>query len=858
MPPQRARTNSREEFIQSPLPGPVTGNIAGPSGTTASPILQNSQVHQLNSQGLAGLRNQSRSNSDPSVNENHSSASPPMNRFSEALTPANYNSRIQQQQQSRQQKQQQNTQREVLRVSSQSPDQRLSSMVQPQVVSSSSLTKELSGDQKRIEASPHTLQEPISQRRELQHHQQLQQAPYPHYRTEIVQRNEIDLRGPSRNDSNTPFNPNFAAPGDDFGLTPLQLQRLKTNNKETLKEMCNQAMPDIMLKEDQMTLLERRILDRFPDSILLPGYPVIPRGYVPLMMSPQGLLVPMKFEQFDIQRPQPVLAFTPIWKESLAANLSNNFIEPSDSPHKKKQTNNINDSASIPGSRISKKRDRIFQTIPDAFPRSKRENSVESASEGNLHTEDSIGPLTPSKRKADHDLDEYNTPRSEISSKIHITAEMKAGALRLCMISEEFFEKLKRGTVDVEDTENPMQIKYRNMIDKYDALTNPQFYNLSNYSAIKNSYNEQLKLVPTSEHEPDAKFLHGLEKDLVERKDFELVRNELSRNYLREKIHNSFMDESLEKYSQICLDYSMRLLKFKKFLMNQKDLLQKGKGQLYLVESSKSERLWRLFLNDSVQCARPSIVKKRTMRSMESENDSDYSSSAVSSSGTSTSRVGGIHTSDIRSLTEHTHRSRKRRQKKNIKNVNTVPVLDGLCPILKDDEFSTLTNARSKAFENSISKSSNPEVSSQADFEELIEFYNYKSVLHKLMRTQVGNNSGNFSTQRSMFRSRKLIRDIQLEEGRQSDSSDVLSSDEKRSKNRAGSKKSLLQLADAVAAATGGVDSTTNMIDIERSQLLLNDRELSNCFTKVYSSPVGLTDAEIDDDLKSIWNTDYD
>ncbi|GMG26832.1 unnamed protein product [Ambrosiozyma monospora] len=570
----------------------------------------------------------------------------------------------------------------------------------------------------------------------------------------------------------------------------------------------------------------------------------------------------MKFEQLDIQRPQPVLAFTPIWKESLAATLSNNFIESSHSGHKKKQIKNIDDS-STSGNRASKKRERILQAVPDAFPRSKRENSVEGGSESNSNdpydADDSIDPLTPSKRKADHDSDDDTSLGANISRKIHITAEMKAGALRLCMISEEFFEKLKSGTVDVENSENPMQIKYRNIIDNYVALTNPKFYNFSNYSAIKSSYNDQLNLVPASEHEPDAKFLHGLEKDLVERKDFELVRNELAKNYVREKIHNSFMDESLEKYSQICLDYSMRLLKFKKFLMNQKDLLQKGKGQLYLVESSKSERLWRLFLNDSVECARPSIVKRSTMRSMDSENDSDYSSSAVSSSGTSSSKVGGgSHTSDVRSLTEHTHRSRKRRQKKNIKNVNTVPILDGLCPILKDDEFATLTNARSKAFENSISKSSNTEVSSQTDFEELIEFYSYKSVLHRLMRTQVDNNSGNFSMQRPTFRSRKLIRDIQLEEGRQSDSSDVLSSDEKRSKNRVGSRKSLLQLADAVAAATGGVDSTTNMIDIERSQLLLNDRELSNCFTKVYSSPVGLTDAEIDDDLKSIWNTNYD
>ncbi|GMG56468.1 unnamed protein product [Ambrosiozyma monospora] len=245
MPPQRARTNSREEFVPSPLPGPVTGNIAGPSGTTISPILQNSQVHQLNSQGLVGLHSQSRSNSDPSLNENHGSASPPMNRFSETLTPANYNSRIQQQQQLRQQQkqQQQHTQREVMRVNSQSPDQRPSSLAQSQVVSSPGLTREMLGDQKKIDPIPPTLQEQIIQKREVQRQQQLQQAsshPITHvYPTEIVQRNEIDPRCSSRNASSTSYNPNFmpAVPGDDFGLTPLQLQRLKTNNKETLKEM---------------------------------------------------------------------------------------------------------------------------------------------------------------------------------------------------------------------------------------------------------------------------------------------------------------------------------------------------------------------------------------------------------------------------------------------------------------------------------------------------------------------------------------------------------------------------------------------------------------------------------------------
>ena len=357
------------------------------------------------------------------------------------------------------------------------------------------------------------------------------------------------------------------------------------------------------------------------------------------------------------------------------------------------------------------------------------------------------------------------------------------------------------------------------------------------------------------------------------------MREDTFAKYLKEQILLHALDRVLELRAQIALDYTSRLLKLKKYLLRSRHAFTSCKDQLFYVNSSKSERLWRSFLErqrarlalgvqsaggvhsvrsaieytHGVQSAADSrYTRGRRRRRMYmafpgGRNDEDSAgagaggadSSAVRDSGSESatsvsSRVAGAaataRTAGIGRMGSHVI------SKKSL-------LTDELMPIIGAEDFLELTKDKSKLYDSYIMHSPYPEVADQSDIVALIEFFKCKSTLGDLFdllqpadHRKPGPRSGLKANAKNPEENDPYSRFYPTR-----DSSPAVSDGLFHRHTR-----------------TGGLNITSSLdaslSDEDRVRwLVLDEKQIRTKFTKAYKRLVGLSNEEIDHDIRILY-----
>ncbi|VEU21661.1 DEKNAAC102398 [Brettanomyces naardenensis] len=596
-------------------------------------------------------------------------------------------------------------------------------------------------------------------------------------------------------------------------LTAEQEARLKVTNGNVARCLSSTSPAD---SDGVVEMLKETI----PPVAALPEFPAIPDGFVPMMMSPQGLLVPMQYAPVDLGG-RIVPTIRPIWNGSLFE----------------------------------------MTTVGDFRERNNRIVTVPAPEEESL-------PVHPSSRKR------FAQGCASLPKRQKLSSIDKLAAMRICLISKECYDRcgLNAGSrMKVEVT--PVTLNHSRMVDYYIWLESDSTQMLKSYVTTKEQYIRKFNSLDGGVGDPlSNKYLFGLERDLMETRDYDLVREELFNEYRRGKIFHQYLEEVMETYSSICLDYTVRLLKLKKFLLRNRRALTGSKDQMYYVNSSKSEKLWRNFVKEERRVRKFKSVEQIVPTNMETSPSflkDSYgalgSTSAYMALPNQKTRVSSTMAtpspaseSSSSNSSPGTRTSRRARTGETLgKLPSKFPISDELTPMLSTVDFTAFTDPRSKMYEHYILNSGYSEVSDQSDIVELIEFFKVKSLLSDLYdltnyhgQSAVhaspsldGDNLGQETTiQRDMyakkFAANKRSSSIGAGEG-------GLPSDTAHSASSSVFHKHLRSRG---LNLTSSLD--TRVSDSDRTKwLTLDEKEIRGKFTKAYPTPVGLTNEQIEEDL---------
>ncbi len=601
------------------------------------------------------------------------------------------------------------------------------------------------------------------------------------------------------------------------GNTPSKIPGAPGNTPARIAGPRNAAagMPGVM----------QELMGSVPPEAVLPGVPNIPAGYLPMLMSPQGFLVPLQYRPVSM-RGDIIPLVRPVWTGGLLGYGGDD--QDADRP-------TLEDEVAV-----------VLTRMPTLFPTGKRAKPT-------------------------------RTKKSPLSRRDRLAAT------RVCIMSHESFERAHRRKTFADIGSGPGLLRQGSSVVRYLALENSlqaPAQAVHAYRDRKRHLERMLRALDGDLCDPESNtLLHGLERDTRERRDYDLVREDTFAKYLKEQILLHALDRGLELRAQIALDYTSRLLKLKKYLLRSRHAFTSCKDQLFYVNSSKSERLWRSFLEKQrarlasgvqsaggVQGVRSMIqdahgvqsaadsryTRGRRRRRMYmafpgGRNDEDSAgagaggadSSAVRDSGSESatsvsSRVAGAaataRTAGIGRMGSHVI------SKKSL-------LTDELMPIIGAEDFLELTKDKSKLYDSYIMHSPYPEVADQSDIVALIEFFKCKSTLGDLFdllqpadHRKPGPRSGLKANAKNPEENDPYSRFYPTR-----DSSPAVSDGLFHRHTR-----------------TGGLNITSSLdaslSDEDRVRwLVLDEKQIRTKFTKAYKRLVGLSNEEIDHDIRILY-----
>ncbi|GAV28939.1 hypothetical protein PMKS-002417 [Pichia membranifaciens] len=308
-----------------------------------------------------------------------------------------------------------------------------------------------------------------------------------------------------------------------------------TINNETNK-MTSQQLVQIQQNNRQLVSQFDDIKKALPDLFQLKtnGIPHLPKGYVPLVMAPNGLLIPMEIISVDPNE-KKVSIMRPLWEATSGAT----------------------DAISIADTDSSKDVDY--------------------------------------KVKGDGEFD-ANNPKD-----FGFDNADKLASLQLYLFSKE----AKMNMTKVEKITGSK--RFRKQISYYTRLLErEQLGFIENYKQERNKYQKMLNNLESGEAMTDS------EKDLLERKDYEMLREEIAKNYCDEHNYLSYLDHVIELESYQCLDYATRLVKLKNYLNMERVRLDRHKNRLCRINTNKSHSIWKRYLKTGGNRSRKANVESNS------------------------------------------------------------------------------------------------------------------------------------------------------------------------------------------------------------------------------------------------------
>lgn len=552
----------------------------------------------------------------------------------------------------------------------------------------------------------------------------------------------------------------------------------------------------------------QELMRSVPPEAVLPGVPNIPAGYLPMLMSPQGFLVPLQYCPVSM-RGDVMPLVRPVWTGGLLGYGEDD--QDADRP-------TLEDEVAV-----------VLTRMPTLFPTGKR--------------------AKPTKTK-----------------KSPLSRRDRLAATRVCIMSHESFERAHRRKTFADIGSGPALLRQGSSVVHYLALENSlqaPAQAVRAYRDRKRHLERMLRALDGDLCDPESNtVLHGLERDTRERRDYDLVREDTFAKYLKEQILLHALDRGLELRAQIALDYTSRLLKLKKYLLRSRHAFTSCQDQLFYVNSSKSERLWRSFLER--QRARPAQGVRSAIQDAhgaQSAADSRYTrgrrrrrtymafpggrndeDSAVRDSGSDSAASVSSRVAGAAATARTARTARIGRMGSHVISKKSL-LTDELMPIIGAEDFIELTKDKSKLYDSYIMHSPYPEVADQSDIVALIEFFKCKSTLGDLFdllqpaeHRKPGPRSGLKANAKNPEENDPYSRFYPTR-----DSSPAVSDGLFHRHTR-----------------TGGLNITSSLdaslSDEDRVRwLALDEKQIRTKFTKAYKRLVGLSNEEIDHDIRILY-----
>lgn len=292
-----------------------------------------------------------------------------------------------------------------------------------------------------------------------------------------------------------------------------------TINNETI-EMTNQQLVQLQQNNRQLVSHLDDIKKALPDLFQLnaDSIPHLPKGYVPLIMAPNGLLIPMEYISVD-PRERKVSIMRPLWEATSGA------------------------------------------TDADSLANGISTNAID----------ENVEEIEGSTRNGRKDFGFDNAD--------------KLASLQLYLFSKE----AKMNMNKVEKVRGCK--RFRKQISYYARLLErEQMGFIENYRQERNKCQKMLNRLESGEEMTDT------EKDLLEKKDYEMLREEIAKNYNDEHNYLSYLDHVIELESIQCLDYAARLVKLKNYLNMERVRLERHKNRLCRINTNKSHSIWKRYV----------------------------------------------------------------------------------------------------------------------------------------------------------------------------------------------------------------------------------------------------------------------
>lgn len=335
----------------------------------------------------------------------------------------------------------------------------------------------------------------------------------------------------------------------------------KEMKNEELMQACEsnlQSTQLLQVTEEQIDRLNHRNNPKSPQELIqlkkaLPNaikisdneVPIIPRGYIPLVMAPDGTLIPM---------------------ELVNINPKSSFVS-------------------------------ILRPIWD------RVDAKSSDTDTNSHY------IGHEKKERDGVFFEFNNAD-------------KCASLSLYLLSKESACKLVYPKF-TGDRKFQREIVYYNRLIEREKL---EIFSI--YKRERNKLSRLLEKLDVNLEQTDYDI------DLMEMRDYELLREELSYLYEKQTIEREYSSNVRELKSVQYLDYSSRLLKFKNYLNVENERLRRHKNRLCRINHNKCQSIWNKYIKSGGMRNRHSTgMALFTTTATGTNTDSNNSSSGGIASG---------------------------------------------------------------------------------------------------------------------------------------------------------------------------------------------------------------------------------
>lgn len=357
--------------------------------------------------------------------------------------------------------------------------------------------------------------------------------------------------------------------GNPHDHDPKALTLFKTNENSISKAENEDGdvneRPSVELKNTEVNLQQlieidhnnKQITSNFHDSkdssvlFQLSNYeiPKLPKGYIPLVMAPDGKLYPM--EVINVNRTENnVSILRPLW-----------------------------DGVEIP--EVEKRKVRKISDERDFIT-----NNDVGYGDGEANDLHSKNNDSNNKRIENVGFGVENECNNSDSVEVGFGTLDKVASLQLYML-------VKEAKINMRNTPNKVigKRKYKSQIDYYNRLLErEQLEWIETYKKKRNHYQRLLNKLESGDEMLD------FEKDILERKDYELLREDISQNYNNEHVYLDYLHNSLELESVQCLDYASRLIKLKNYLNMERVRLERHKNRLCRINTNKSHSIWNRFV----------------------------------------------------------------------------------------------------------------------------------------------------------------------------------------------------------------------------------------------------------------------